>query len=198
MDAPQPRDFSSIRLVAVASAPGIARALVRFNLNRWGLRTLVGDAELIISELVTNAVEASGSDLAIVRAYISLFGNRARIHVWDRADGKPQPRVPDEGFESGRGLLLVEALSIEWGWYPMSDRIGKVVWADMALPIDASVTVQPSPLRPLYEPLDYVVLTRVRDCIQRLLTLGQRQLNQAQQVQARTSVRCQRIQQVHS
>ncbi len=50
--------------------------------------------------------------------------------VWDANPNPPVPMQPDACTEGGRGLMLVEALSSRWDWYPVADMIeGKVVWA---------------------------------------------------------------------
>jgi hypothetical protein len=74
---------------------------------------------------------------APVRLRLSSDGSRALVEVWDADSRPPQPRplevdgVPDLVAESGRGLLLVAALSTRWGWYPDRQCGGKVVWAEL-------------------------------------------------------------------
>ena len=84
----------------------------------WGLNGLAPDGELLVSELVTNAVKATaGRDQAAVR--LRLSGDRARvlIEVWDADPRAPAPKdlgehgTPDPQEEGGRGLFLVAALS---------------------------------------------------------------------------------------
>ena len=170
VDTEQPRVTNSLTLTATPTAVPLARALVRFSLNRWGFRGLVDCGELLVSELTTNAVQASRNELALIRAHISLFSATTRIEVWDRADGKPQPGQADEAAEGGRGLLIVEAVSAEWGWYAREGRFGKVVWAELKLPHEPT---SPDGL-PAHTPLmardggDLVVLRRVRDGLKRL------------------------------
>ncbi len=57
---------------------------------------------------------------------------RVRIEVWDNlasALGRPAPRQAAPGEESGRGLGLVEALSLDWGWEAVPGHAAKRVWA---------------------------------------------------------------------
>ena len=93
-----------------------------------------------MSELVTNAVHASvdhegrprysaDHGLACVHLRLSTDGLAALIEVWDENAVLPDPGLPDLDDESGRGLMLVDALAERWGCdLPASGR-GKVVWA---------------------------------------------------------------------
>ncbi len=101
-------------------------------MQEWGLPALAEDVELIVSELVTNSIRAAGRSRggeltdAVVRLWLSCDLHRILISVWDGNGQMPvrQDAGPDE--ESGRGLMLVEHLSSEWGTYLKAD--GKVVW----------------------------------------------------------------------
>jgi anti-sigma regulatory factor (Ser/Thr protein kinase) len=124
-----------LELAALPSAVSCARGHVRTVAREWGLADLADIAELLASEIATNAVQASQrlgtrADLAIVpvvRIWITSDGVSLVIHVWDGNDEMPvrKDAAPDE--EGGRGLLLVESLSKEWGAYRKAE--GKVVWA---------------------------------------------------------------------
>jgi hypothetical protein len=102
--------------------------------REWGLQALADTAELLASELVTNSVQACErlrirADLPvvpIVRLWLISDRVSLAIHVWDGSDEMPvrQDGALDE--EGGRGLLLVESLSKEWGAYRKAE--GKVVW----------------------------------------------------------------------
>jgi serine/threonine-protein kinase RsbW len=85
-------------------------------------------AELIVSELVTNAVLYSRSD--VIRCTLRLGGGLLWIEVTDRGVGLPEPeaRTPADDEMSGRGLLLVEAVSEAWGVSPALPS-GRSVWA---------------------------------------------------------------------
>jgi anti-sigma regulatory factor (Ser/Thr protein kinase) len=135
-DNPWPR-CSVLALGALPTAVPCARLHARQVLWEWRLGALREEAELVVSELVTNAVQATaGRQLpAPVRLRLSSDGSGALVEVWDADPRPPQPRavdidgVPDLVAESGRGLLLVAALSARWGWYPERQCGGKVVWA---------------------------------------------------------------------
>ena len=107
----------------------------------WELGTLVRTAGLVVSELVSNAVQASvgltGSRFAgqwapgtpPVRIWLSADDHRVVIQVWDGSDRPPVPQPVKPEADRGRGLLLVGALSAEWGCYTPEKSSGKVVWA---------------------------------------------------------------------
>jgi anti-sigma regulatory factor (Ser/Thr protein kinase) len=108
-------------------------------LGEWGLHGLAATVELLVSELVTNALRAmAGRDVsAPIRLQLSGDGARVLIEVWDAEPRPPvvkelgEGTVPDFGTEGGRGLFLVDALSERWNWYPVRQWGGKVVWAEV-------------------------------------------------------------------
>jgi anti-sigma regulatory factor (Ser/Thr protein kinase) len=108
-----------------------ARLHVRHVLWEWGLARLAEDAELLVSELVTNAVAAPqpADEICPVRLWLLADRTRAVILVWDSCPAPPAPVNAAEDAESGRGLLLVEAVSQRWDWYFPQRMGGKVVWA---------------------------------------------------------------------
>ncbi len=148
MDFPYPSRalaISFLTLAAVPTAVGCSRHLVRLGLNRWGLARMAGDAELVVSELATNAVQATGvmgtdakwsalGNLATIHVRLLLFGTSVVIEVWDRDRAAPVPQEVTADEEGGRGLSIVAALSTRWGCFPGPQDDGKVVWAEMALP----------------------------------------------------------------
>jgi anti-sigma regulatory factor (Ser/Thr protein kinase) len=113
------------------AAVAAARKFVRETLQSW-LETrpgpadagLVDDAVLLTSELVTNAVVHAGTDIDLTLRLILPF---LHIAVRDRGPGRPRITGPiDESAESGRGLMLVDAVAERWGtFYP---ETGKIVW----------------------------------------------------------------------
>ena len=119
-------DFGS-----VPTAPGCARAWTRQILWEWRLAGLSDAAEVIVSELMTNAVLASRLEgCPFIRLILILDEGELAILVRDCCSGSPQPRDAGADDEDGRGLLLVEAMSSRSGWYPADDSaFGKVVWA---------------------------------------------------------------------
>jgi len=126
---------AALPLGALPTAPGCGRAWTRQVLREWGLDRLAGDIELLVSELTTNAVQASAqiADAAIA-LWLASDCERALILVWDPSPQPPTPADPGQDAEDGRGLLLVQALSLQWGWYFLArtspgGQVGKVVWA---------------------------------------------------------------------
>lgn len=116
---------SSLLLGALPSAVPCARLHARQVLWEWGLSEVAETSELLLSELVTNAVQAARATVDDLSVNVRLFANRDRllIEVRDSNVQPPVPRVLENGFpevdaESGRGLFLVETLSERWGWYP--------------------------------------------------------------------------------
>lgn len=134
--------LAHIELAAVPTAPGLARSFVRHTLRAWVLDDLADSAELIASELVTNAVRATGDpatkstcvdlrDLAVIVIELQVRGTALRVAVKDVSREQPVLQKVGDDSEGGRGLLLVEALSTRWDVLPTQD--GKVTWADLAL-----------------------------------------------------------------
>jgi anti-sigma regulatory factor (Ser/Thr protein kinase) len=122
---------SVLDLGAVATAPGCARAWTRQILWEWRLAGLSDTAEVVVSELTTNAVLASRREgRSSIRLVLTLDEGELAMLVRDYCSGAPQPRDAGADDEDGRGLLLVQAISDRSGWYPVGDGTpGKVVWA---------------------------------------------------------------------
>ena len=110
----------------LASADGI-RGFVEQVLRREGLgENSLFDAQLLATELVTNAIRHAGS---LVELTVARRGDRIRIEARDGSTTKPVP--PHEASTRHRGLLLVEDISEAWG-VDVQDRSGKVVWCEVA------------------------------------------------------------------
>ncbi|HSA53418.1 MAG TPA: ATP-binding protein [Yinghuangia sp.] len=110
-----------------------ARSLVRAAVTAWGMGHLAAAAELVMSELVTNAVlHASGPLLRVIVERPA--DDRVLIAVVDRApDRMPQLRTPDLDDATGRGLLLVNDAAYQWGCDVLGPPLrpwGKRVWAE--------------------------------------------------------------------
>ena len=109
-----------------------ARRLVDLALDVWGMGAGLRDsAELVVSELVTNAVEHARRDS--VRVTVTRLGDdRVQVAVVDLSWKHPEIRPAGADEESGRGLEIVDALSGgRWGVEPLP--WGKRVWAECAL-----------------------------------------------------------------
>jgi anti-anti-sigma regulatory factor len=125
----------SCRFEPTAGAPGTARRLVAGTCADWGLADLTGPASLIVSELVSNAVQHAGTDI-VVR--LSRRGRLLHLSVSDGSRHQPRmaDRTGDAGLaEGGRGLHLVDTYAAAWG--TSIDTGGKTVWATLRLPPDA-------------------------------------------------------------
>ncbi|WP_424210774.1 SpoIIE family protein phosphatase [Streptomyces sp. BI20] len=96
-------------------------------LTEWGLDEVVFTAELILSELITNAIRYGGQPVRV-----RLIRDRALIcEVWDASSTSPHLRYAATTDEGGRGLFLVAQLAERWG--TRYTGRGKVIWAQLAL-----------------------------------------------------------------
>lgn len=100
-----------------------SRAFVAGALRRWDLDSLVLDAELLTSELVTNAVLHAGTELTVT---VAVADDKAEVGVADRSHTLPRQRPAGAKAEDGRGLRLVEMVSRDWGVVDTAG--GKQVW----------------------------------------------------------------------
>ncbi|WP_079123688.1 SpoIIE family protein phosphatase [Streptomyces sp. NBRC 110611] len=115
-----------------------ARELAREQLTDWGLQGLVDTTELLVSELVTNALRHGHGDIRL-----RLLLDRTLVcEVWDADLAQPRRRRARDTDEGGRGLQLVGLLSRGWG----SRRTprGKTVWFELALPDGESAASDPA------------------------------------------------------
>jgi anti-sigma regulatory factor (Ser/Thr protein kinase) len=121
---------SFLELGSLPSAVPCARLHTRQLLWEWQLTALSGTAELLVSELVTNAVQITQADARTAPVRLWLLADPARLLmlVWDASPLPPVRVSPDGEAENGRGLLLVEALSTRWDHFRHHSG-GKVVWA---------------------------------------------------------------------
>jgi anti-sigma regulatory factor (Ser/Thr protein kinase) len=132
-----------IELGALPGAVPCARLHARQVLWEWGLDALTDTTELIVSELVTNAVRASEGltgrryagrwtpGVPPVRLWLVSDRKRVVIQVWDSNHLTPEVQAAGLEAESGRGLLLVECLSADWGSFTPERSSGKIVWVLM-------------------------------------------------------------------
>ena len=126
------QDF--LELGALAGAVPCARLHARQVLWEWGFR-LGENAELLVTELVTNAVKASRAMTQAFPVRLWLASDSAQVLILV-SDASPQPPVrmdTSAEAENGRGLMVVEAISEQWGWYFREGKDGKVVWATVRL-----------------------------------------------------------------
>jgi anti-sigma regulatory factor (Ser/Thr protein kinase) len=97
-------------------------------LSAWDLDAHRDIAELLVSELVTNAINHGRTTCLLELTATSTV---LRAAVADDGGGAPQLRYAGPEAESGRGLAIVEALASRWGVEPTSS--GKVVWFELNL-----------------------------------------------------------------
>ncbi|MEE1764265.1 ATP-binding protein [Streptomyces sp. SP18BB07] len=104
-----------------------ARRALRELLRQWGRPGRSEIAELLTSELVTNAIIHTDHD-AVLTATVSPRG--LHVEVRDFVGRRPRPRVqPADDSTNGRGLLLVQSLADAWG--VRAHGVGKAVWFDL-------------------------------------------------------------------
>ncbi len=141
---------SRLELGPLPGAVPCARLHARLVLTEWGQASLDDSVELIVSELMTNALRASTDTVAGRPGYgadgrqqplgLRLASDRRQVlvEVWDGITAPPVPGQVSHDGETGRGLLMVEAVSSRWGYYyparqppgtAPDERAAKVVWA---------------------------------------------------------------------
>jgi anti-sigma regulatory factor (Ser/Thr protein kinase) len=138
---PRPLNAGTVGLAAMQSAPFWARRYTRWFLNSCqGVSADTAEtAELLVSELVTNAVQFSGNpaptpiysgrvNARLISLSLRHFPESLLIEVFDMDTSPPVLADPDACAESGRGLMLVDALSKEWSYFLSLGGGGKVVY----------------------------------------------------------------------
>jgi DNA-binding CsgD family transcriptional regulator len=125
-------DRMQLDLPPLPRSPEQARGLVAEAGRDWALRHLVHPAELVMSELVTNAVQHAGTDLLVTvsRRGAGLYlavrdGSTVLPPLPSRFDRAAGTRLGQYGY----GLWLVDQLAAAWGARPTHQRTSKVVWA---------------------------------------------------------------------
>ncbi|TDD09909.1 ATP-binding protein [Nonomuraea diastatica] len=107
------------------SCVATARRFVDQTLTAWGVMEVAFDAQLVVSELVTNAMRHGGG---VAQLRLLSHGAELACVVADHSHTVPVTAAPDVFSEFGRGLRLVDALCSAWGWLsPSGSR--KLVWA---------------------------------------------------------------------
>jgi anti-sigma regulatory factor (Ser/Thr protein kinase) len=156
--APQPAAHlraSVHQFAATTTAPALARQAAAGLLESWGLADLTDTTALLISELIANAVratESSGSgSKSMVSMRISWAARSLIIEVWDRSPKAPELQVQYLDDESGRGLHIVEALSMAAAYCPSPTGVGKVTWCQIEAPAPPEAK-EPGPLLPHRRP----------------------------------------------
>src|SRR5262249_1696628 len=133
---------TSLVLGALPTAVACARLHARNVMHEWNLPSVADGVELVVSELVTNAIRAStypdgrpkcDAQTGLPRLGLRLSSDREHvlIEVWAQDPRMPLAAVAGPDDESGRGLMLVEALCERWGCDNSPGWDGKVVWAEV-------------------------------------------------------------------
>ncbi|TYB44199.1 ATP-binding protein [Actinomadura chibensis] len=143
-----PIRFSDVLdITGTPASLAVARHFLKRTLQHWGISSVVDDMLTVGGELVTNAVDACGEfrktrqwqangASTLIRVRMLSFSSSVAVEVWDRLPGEPELRPFDPTLSThqlpttGRGLQMVEALSVRWGFYPVAPW-GKVVWAEL-------------------------------------------------------------------
>ncbi|MFJ5775986.1 SpoIIE family protein phosphatase [Streptomyces sp. NPDC093094] len=124
-DGIAPSDVAYWFLEPEDAAPGRARRLARSALARWGLEELTDSVELLVSEVVTNAVRYASRPVTLRLLRTDVL----RCEVGDDVPQLPRLRQARATDEGGRGLYLVNKLARRWGATRLST--GKVVWFEL-------------------------------------------------------------------
>ncbi|WP_175410909.1 ATP-binding protein [Streptomyces sp. TRM64462] len=113
------------------SSVGRARRALRTALAGWNAEAVEDEAVLVLSELLTNAVQhAQAPGRPLATRFTRLPDGGVRIEVHDASEAHPKPTTPQPpDAEAGRGLHLVTALAASWG--VTRQEGGKTTWAEL-------------------------------------------------------------------
>ncbi|MFD4115658.1 ATP-binding protein [Streptomyces niveus] len=112
------------------------RRAMRLHLSLWGLSDLEDVAQICVSELVANVINHVGPGTPVTLA-VSTDGAHLRIELRD-PDARAMPTLlaPTSGAESGRGLMILDAVADRWGVISRADS--KVVWCELATGLEVA------------------------------------------------------------
>ena len=108
---------------------GVGRRFLKEQCQKWGCEKSLPDLQLVLSELVTNALVHAGTTCEVRARYTD---GVLRIEVRDRGRGTPDLRAPAPDSEGGRGLMIISSMAEAWGIETEDDN-SKVVWAEMVV-----------------------------------------------------------------
>jgi anti-sigma regulatory factor (Ser/Thr protein kinase) len=126
-------DYCQLRLPPEPASAGRARTLVADGCRAWALPDLVDAGQLVVSELVTNAVVHARTELLVT---VARRGRGLNLAVRDGSpDRSPLLTAASAGAEHtdehGRGLWIVQQVASAWGAVLTHDGAGKVIWASI-------------------------------------------------------------------
>lgn len=116
-------------LEPTVASSAVARRFMEETLGRWSCGEVLDVVNLLVSELVTNAVVHGGSEAEVS---VVLTPTALRVEVGDQDEYVPTVNQASDWATSGRGLALVEAMSRRWGVEPVPG--GKVIWFEVDRP----------------------------------------------------------------
>jgi anti-sigma regulatory factor (Ser/Thr protein kinase) len=119
-------DQRRTQLAADVRSSAGARRFMEETLRRWECADVLDIVNILVSELVTNAITHAKSEADVT---VLLTPTAIRIEVTDTGTGTPHPKELVQEGTSGRGLAIVEAMSSAWGVHPREQ--GKTVWFEV-------------------------------------------------------------------
>ncbi|MFK4105291.1 SpoIIE family protein phosphatase [Streptomyces sp. NPDC019531] len=140
---PHGLDGARVATLELSTDPAVvagARALANRKLTEWGLEELQFTTELLVSELVTNAIRYAG---APIRLRLIHQPDVLICEVFDASSTSPRMRHARATDEGGRGLFIVAQLTQRWG--TRYTAAGKVIWAEQRTPPSATASVPALP-----------------------------------------------------
>lgn len=118
---------AATHLAPVRRSPSAARHFVSDMLRSWHLESAIEPTELLISELVTNAVVHAGTEVQIV---LEASAETVHVEVIDLNRRPPVARLaPYDDLQTGRGLTLLQSVASDWGVHLLEQ--GKAVWFEV-------------------------------------------------------------------
>lgn len=119
---------ASVDLPFNARAAAAAREVLRGLLLAWGHDRHTDDAAIVVSELVTNAVQHAG-ERGQLRLVLGVTGEVLRLELADGSSVRPLARELTDSDERGRGMHIVDQLTARWG--VEEHGTGKRVWVEL-------------------------------------------------------------------
>ncbi|MFF9819101.1 PAS domain S-box protein [Streptomyces sp. NPDC014006] len=123
-----PLATATTHLSATPESVPSGRGFLARALRAWGFADMADDALLLLSEILTNAVQHAHGPLGV---HVCRTDTGLTVEVSDHSPHLPQPRLAAQDEESGRGLLLVRTLADDWGVRPTDQ--GKTIWFSLKL-----------------------------------------------------------------